>query len=82
MSGAPVVLENEKHNTAKHTEILLQFYKHITIQWRKCTLRVLLFFFSSYRLQEGLRLVKAIKLFVFHHQEMSSIDDYSLQADE
>lgn len=40
------------------------------------------FFFSSYRLQEGLRLVKAIKLFVFHHQEMSSIDDYSLQADE
>lgn len=40
------------------------------------------FFFGSYRLQEGLRLVKAIKLFVFHHQEMSSIDDYSLQADE
>lgn len=37
---------------------------------------------SSYRLQEGFRLVKAIKLFVLHHQEMSSIDDYSFQTDE
>lgn len=36
----------------------------------------------SYRLQEGLRLVKAIKLLVLHDQEMSSIDDYSLQTDE
>lgn len=37
---------------------------------------------SSHRLQEGLGLVKAIKLFVLHHQEMSSIDNNSLQADE
>lgn len=37
---------------------------------------------GAYRLQEGLRLVEAIKLFVLHHQEMSSIHDYSFQADE
>lgn len=37
---------------------------------------------GAYRFQEGLRLVKAIKLFVLHHQEMSSIDDYSFQPDE
>ena len=37
---------------------------------------------SSHRLQEGLRLVKAIKLFVLHDEEMSSVDDYSLQADK
>lgn len=37
---------------------------------------------GAYRLQEGLRLVKAIKLFILHHQEMSSIDDYSFQPDE
>lgn len=37
---------------------------------------------EAYRLQEGLGLVKAIKLFVLHHQEMSSIYDYSFQADE
>lgn len=37
---------------------------------------------SPYRLQERLGLVETIKLFVLHHQEMSSIDDYSLQTDE
>lgn len=37
---------------------------------------------SRYRLQERLRLVKAIKLLVLHHQEMSSIDDYSLQTNK
>lgn len=37
---------------------------------------------SSYCLQEGLRLVKAIKLFVLHHQEVSSVDDYPLQTDK
>lgn len=36
----------------------------------------------SHRLQERLCLVKAIKLFVLHHQEMSCIDDNSLQSDE
>lgn len=37
---------------------------------------------SSYRLQERLRLVKAIKLFILHHQEMSSVNDYSLQTNK
>lgn len=37
---------------------------------------------GAYRLQERLGLVKAIKIFVLHHQEMSSIDDYSFQTDE
>lgn len=37
---------------------------------------------GAYRLQEGLGLVKAIKLFVLHHQEMSSIHDDSFQANE
>lgn len=37
---------------------------------------------GAYRLQKGLGLVKAIKLFVLHHQEMSRIYDYSFQADE
>ena len=37
---------------------------------------------SSYRLQEGLSLVKAIKLFVLHHEEMSSISDDPLQTNE
>lgn len=37
---------------------------------------------GTYGLQEGLGLVKAIKLFVLHHQKMSSIYNYSFQADE
>lgn len=37
---------------------------------------------SSYRLQERLRLVEAIKLFILHHQEMSSVNDYSLQTNK
>lgn len=53
-----------------------------SIQTAIYTLKEGSFHVSSYRLKEGLSLVKAIKVFVFHHQEMSSIDDYPLQTDE
>lgn len=48
-------------------------------------MQVRLFFVREvciYRLQKRLRLVKAIKLFVLHHQEMSSINDHSLQTNK
>lgn len=60
-----------------HILFLVKVFRQFIIQWGNCPS-----VFPSYRFQEGLCLVEAIKLFVLHHQEMSSIDDYSLQTNK
>lgn len=37
---------------------------------------------AFYRFQEGLSLVKAIHIFIFHYEEVCCINDHSLQTNE